>query len=248
MKRILTVLAGMLLMTTLAAMAQIQTESATAAEILDQVNTAWQGESFHGIIALELVLGGQTKSHKLELWTLGEELAMVRVLEPEIDRNTGYLQLGDELWYYAPGIGAIELPAIAMGDALFGSGPSLEDVSRGTLANDYEVTAELTETGHFLTLVPHEDAPVVFGKLELTVTFDYVIELMVYYDQRGNVSQTATFSDITEIAGRRLATTIVIEDSFGDKTVERIEFAQFDLQLDPQFFTLDTFDTWGDEQ
>ncbi len=247
MKRFLTVLAGMLLLTTLTAMGQVQTESMTAAEILNRVNAAWQGESFHGVIALELVLGGQTKSHKLELWTLGEELALVRVLEPTIDLNSGYLQLGDELWYYAPGIGAIQLPAVAIGDALFGAGPSLEDVSHGTLSNDFEVTAAYTETGYFLTLIPHEDAPVVFGKLELAVTGEYVLEQMVYYDQRGDVTQTATFSDITAISGRNVATTIVIEDRYGDRTVEHIEFAQFDLQLDAQFFTLDTFETWGND-
>lgn len=86
-------------------------QDSTAEEILERVNAAWQGESFHGVVELEIVLSGQTKSHTLEVWTLGEELALVRVLEPEIDLNSGYLQLEDDLWYYAPGIGSIKLPA-----------------------------------------------------------------------------------------------------------------------------------------
>jgi len=215
--------------------------------ILDRVNSAWQGDSFHGIISLGIVLGGQTKSHKLEVWTLGEELALIRVLEPEIDLNSGYLQLSDELWYYSPSVGSIKLPAMAIGDALFGAGPSLEDLSHGTLSDDYDASVEKTETGFFLTLIPHLDAPVVYGKLEIWVTADYVIERLIYYDQRGDVLQTAEFSDVVEIGERKFATTIVIEDSFGDRTIERIELAEFDLELDALFFSIETFESWGDD-
>ncbi len=222
-----------------------------AETLLDRVNAAWQGDSFHAILGLDIVLGGQTKSHKLEVWTLGEELALIRVLEPEIDLNSGYLQLGDDLWYYSPDVGSIKLPTIALGDALFGAGPSLEDLSHGTLSDDYDTTVEMINiegvSQYFLTLVPHPDAPVVYGKLEITVSADYVMEKLVYYDQREAVVQTATFTDIIDIGGRKFATTITIEDAYGDRTVERIENPQFDLDLDAMFFSLDTFEAWGDD-
>jgi len=226
-----------------------------AEAILDRVNSAWQGDSFHGIIGLDIVLSGQTKSHKLEVWTLGEELALVRVLEPEIDLNSGYLQLGDDLWFSSPAAGSIKLPAMAIGDALFGAGPSLEDLSHGTLSDDYDASVEarpldesdVADGGFFLTLVPHLDAPVVYGKLEIWVTADDVLERLVYYDQRGGVLQTAVFSDVVEIGDRKLATTVVIEDRYGDRTIEQIELAEFDLPLEVEFFRLETFGTWEDE-
>jgi len=217
-----------------------------AETILDRVNSAWQGDSFHGIIALDIVLSGQTKSHKLEVWTLGEELAFIRVLEPEIDLNSGYLQLGDELWYYSPAVGSIKLPAVAIGDALFGSGPSLKDLSHGTLSDDYDASADVTDAGFFLTLIPHLDAPVVYGKLEIWVTTDYVMERLIYYDQRGGVLQTASFLDVIEVANRKFPTTILIEDAYGDQTIQRIEGPQFDLELDAAFFSIETFEGWGD--
>jgi hypothetical protein len=173
-------------------------------------------------------------------------------LEPEIDLNSGYLQLGDDLWYYSPMVGSIKLPTVALGDALFGAGPSLEDLSHGTLSDDYDATVEIIESEacnqYFLTLVPHPDAPVVYGKLEITVSMDYVMERLVYYDQRETVVQTATFTDIVDIGTRRFATTIIILDEvYGDRTVERIEDLQFDLALDVMFFSLDTFEAWGDD-
>jgi len=231
--------------------AHAQEEALDAETILDRVNQAWQGDSFHGIMGLDIVLGGQTKSHKLEVWTLGEELALIRVLEPEIDLNSGYLQLGDDLWYYSPDVGSIKLPTVALGDALFGAGPSLEDLSHGTLSDDYDATVDIIDnegvSQYFLTLIPHPDAPVVYGKLEIWVSIDYVMEKLVYYDQREAVVQTATFTDIIEIGDRKFATTITIEDAYGDQTVERIENPQFDLELDAMFFSLDTFEAWGDD-
>ena len=225
--------------------ATAQEDALDAEVILDRVNSAWQGDSFHGIIALEIVLSGQTKSHKLEVWTLGEELALIRVLEPEIDLNSGYLQLEDDLWYYSPAVGSIKLPAVAIGDALFGAGPSLQDLSHGTLSDDYDASVDVTDDGFFLTLIPHLDAPVVYGKLEIWVTADYVMERLIYYDQRGDVLQTADFSDVVEMGDRKFATTITIEDSFGDRTIERIEQPQFDLELDAAFFSIETFEGWG---
>lgn len=234
------------------ALAQEDTQTTLDADlILDRVNSAWQGDSFHAILALDIVLDGQTKSHKLEVWTLGEELALIRVLEPEIDLNSGYLQLGDDLWYYSPAVGSIKLPSVALGDALFGAGPSLEDLSHGTLSDDYDVAVAANpagDGGYFLTLIPHPDAPVVYGKLEIWVSADYVLEQLVYYDQRGNIVRTAKFTDVIEVGKRKFATTIIIEDAYGDMTIERIEQPQFDLELDATFFSLDTFEAWGDDR
>jgi len=247
-RRVIWVLALTVVLVGLSAVAQEDVPGLDPYQILDRVNAAWQGDSFHGIITLDIVLGGQTKSHKVEVWTLGEELALIRVLEPEIDRNSGYLQSGDDLWFYSPDVGAISLPSMAIGDALFGAGPSLEDLSRGTLSEGFDVDAEETETGYFLTLAPHPDAAVVYGKLELLVSSDYVMKRLIYYDQRGGVVQTADFSDVIDIGGRRFATSTVIEDSYGDRTIQRIEDVQFDLDLDVAFFNLDTFESWGEDE
>lgn len=224
-------------------------EDLTAQEVFERSRAAWQGESFHGVVGLEIVLGGQTKSHVLEVWTLGEDYALIRVLEPEEDVGSGYLQVEDQLWYYSPLVGtSIKLPAIAIADALFGSGPSLEDLSHGTLSDDYDATVEATESGYFLVLVPHPDAPVVYGKLEIHVTAEFVMGKIVYYDQRGEVLRTATFSSVVEIGERRFPTEVVIKDASGDRTIQRIENPEFDIEIDPGFFSLETLETLGEPE
>jgi hypothetical protein len=241
MKRRFLIAALLLAAIGLTAAAQGQTESLTAKEILDRTRSAWQGESFHGVVELVIVLSGQTTSHVLEVWTLGEDYALLYVLEPEEDAGSGYLQVKDQLWYYSPLVGsAIEFPSIALANALFGSGPSIDDLSHGTLSDDYDVAVKKIETGWFLTLAPHPDAPVVYGKLEIRVSADFVIEEIVYYDQRDAVLRTATFSKVVEVDGKRVPTLVKIEDASGDRTIQRLIDPKFDADIDASFFTLET--------
>ncbi|MCX6094304.1 MAG: outer membrane lipoprotein-sorting protein [Candidatus Bipolaricaulota bacterium] len=225
-----------------AASAQVDVPTGTpdARAILDQVRTTWQGDSFHAVVRLEITFAGATKLHVLEVWTLGEDYALLRVLEPAADVGSGYLQIGDDLWYYSPTAGkAIKLPSMALGDALFGAGPSLSDLALDTLSEDFDATVEATDGGYSLTLVPHADAPVVYGKLELTVTNDYAIVRLVTYDQRGEAVRTATFSELVDLGGRKVPTLIVLEDTSGDRTVQQITNPEYNLNLDPSFFTLE---------
>jgi len=241
MKRSLFVALGLTVVCALVVVAQSDAPL-TADEILDRTRDAWRGDSFHAVLELEIVLSGQTKSHVLEVWTLGDDLALVRIHEPVEDAGSGYLEADGKLWFYSPLLGdAIELPAIALGQALFGSGPSLDDMSRGTLSNDYDVTLSMIDDGgYFLTLIPHPTAPVVYGKLELDVTAEFVMERVVYYDQRGEVLRTAVFTDVVDLDGRLVPTYIEIVDASGDRTIERVIDPEFDLDIDASFFTLET--------
>jgi len=233
----------MLAITALWAGLVVTAQALDAEEILDQIRVSWQGDSFHAVLSLEVALGEQTKSHVLEVWTLGDDYALLRIIEPESDAGSGYLQVGNDLWYYSPSIGtSIKLPAIALADAIFGSGPSIEDLSHNTLSDDYDVTAQVTGDGFLLTLVPHSDAPVVYGKLELFVSVDYVLQQIVYYDQRETVLRTTTFSNVIKIDGRMLPTLIVTKDVSGNRTTERIEDPEYNLDLDPSFFTIENLE------
>lgn len=241
-KRTLFVTVALTVVCALGATAQSQTVSLSADEIFERTRDAWRGDSFHGTLDLEIVLSGQTKSHVLEAWTLGEDLALIRIHEPEEDAGSGYLEADGKLWYYSPTLGnAIELPAMALGQALFGSGPSLDDLSHGTLSDDYDSqVSELDDEGYVLTLIPHSDAPVVYGKLVIDISPNFVIRKIVYYDQRDAVLRTAVFSDVIDVDGNLMPTFIEIVDSAGDRTIERVIDPQFDLDVDESFFTLET--------
>lgn len=223
--------------------------------LLDCARENWVGEAFQGTILLQLFRPGYSREYRLEVWSdAGGERALIRVLEPEEERGSGYLLLEEELWYYSPQAGqAIPLPPSALSQAFLGSDLALEDVYRGTLSGQYD--AELlgtrpTEEGdriHRLRLTPKPEAPVVYGKLELELRdSDCAVLLIDYYDQRGTLIREASFAEFVRIElegqlARTVPLKVVVDDLLveGSRTIELIETYEFGLAIPPERFTLE---------
>ncbi len=214
-------------------------EDLTAFQVMDKAKANWQGDTFHGVVSLEISQAAQSRSYRVEAWTQGETLGLIRFLAPAADAGSGYLLNGDALWYYAPAAGkAVSLPKMALSDSLFGSGPALEDLLQGTLSDNYDATMKRDGTDYLLALTPKPQAPVVYGHLDVRVREDFAIVSIDYYDQRGAVLRTAKFSEYLSLPGRVVATLIVVEEKNGDRSVERLENPEFDIAIDPKVFTI----------
>ena len=213
----------------------------TAEELLEAARAAWRGETFQATVALEVTRGGETTSYRLELWAQGETHALIRILEPEEDRGSGYLLVDDELWYYTPTLGRpISLPPMALQEGLFGSGLDLESILRGTTSDSYEVdfSTDPPDEGYRIVLTPLPTAAIVYGRLEILLRVDLAIQQIVYFDQRGQVVKTARVIEFLELPDRTVPGTILVEEASGDRTVQTFERLVVDEPLDPALFTL----------
>jgi outer membrane lipoprotein-sorting protein len=215
----------------------------SAEEVLSKARAAWQGDSFHALVDLDVTQGVQTSSYRMEVWTKGGNDALLRILAPEDQAGSGYLMTEDEIWYYAPDVGtAVKLPSIALADSVFGAGPALDDLFRSTLSQDYSATMQTTSSGYVLTLTPRPDAAVVYGHLEIDVRDDFVLSRVVYYDQRDQILRTATFTDDVALADRTLPTTVTVVEANGDTTVERLIDPEFGVEIDASLFTVQSLE------
>lgn len=251
-------LIGMLMLLTLVLVQQAQ-ETPSADELLECARRNWVEGTFHGLIRLELTRPEYSRIYRLEVWTEGDDKALMRLLEPEEDAGSGYLRVGDELWYYHPDVGqAISLPPSALSESFLGADVSLEDLYRGTLSERYD--AELLGSRpasedespvegdriYQLRLTPKPEAPVVYGKLELKVrASDCAVLVIDYYDQRQTLIRQAKFSNFVRVGseGReRVVPLLMIFDDFlneGSRTVEEVESYEFDVEIPPETFTLE---------
>jgi hypothetical protein len=232
-------LIGALVLPAFAAMAQ----EFDAFEVLDRARANWQGETFHGVVSLEIVQAGQSRAYRAEVWSQGEDLGLIRFLAPPADAGSAYLMTPAEVWYYAPAVGkAVPLPAIAVADSLFGSGPALEDLVHGTLSDKYDAAMARDGADYVLTLTPKPEAAVVYGSLVVRVRDDFAIVSIDYYDQRGGILRTARSSEYVDLPGRVIPTSIVIEEKNGDRSIERLESVEFGIAIDPSVFTVENLE------
>lgn len=215
----------------------------TPFQVVDRVRDNWQGSSFHCTVALEVTQSGTMRSYHVEVWSQGDDKGLIRFLAPEADAGSGYLMLGDEVWYYAPAAGkAISLPGIAAADALCGGGPAVEDLLHGTLSDRYEASYVRDGTDYVITLTPLPDAPVVYGSLVVRVREDFALLEIVYNDQRGEMLRTARFSEYVTQGDRVLPTYLSIAERNGDLTVERLENPEFGIAIPDSVFTVENLE------
>lgn len=210
--------------------------------VMERARAIWTIEAFHALIRWEITTEEKVTTYLMEIWMVGDDMGLIRILAPVEDAGTGYLLLGDELWYYSPLIGeAIPLPAIVLHEGLLGSGMALDDLFRGALADRYriEFAPDQPDAGYVLHLHPFPGEPLVYGRLEVTLRADYALLMIVYYDQREGLIRTARFSELTEIDGRLVPFVVTIEEPDGDRTIQTIESLVLDPEIDPAIFTIE---------
>ena len=98
-----------------------------------------------------------------------------------------------------------------MNQSWMGSDFSNKDISRTTeILEDYDHTLTATKIDqehniYTVTSIPHEDAPVVWGKEVLIIRDDYVILEQQYWDQDGILIKVMKTSEVAEMDGRAIA-------------------------------------------
>jgi hypothetical protein len=141
----------------------------------------------------------------------------------------------------------IKVPTSMMMGAWMGSHFTNDDlVKESRMIRDYtiEISFEGQRDGTAVwefTLTPHPDAAVVWGKVTLEVRQeDRMPTWQRYYDERGKLVRTLTFSDYREMGGRLVPARMkmVPVDDPNEHTLVLYEDLHFDVPIDDEFFSL----------
>jgi hypothetical protein len=216
--------------------------------IVDCVDRIMRGESSQGISTMEVVTENWSRAMEMQMWSLGTEHALVRILSPRKDAGTATLKAGTEIWNYLPRVDrTIKIPASLMSASWMGSHFTNDDlVKESRLIEDYEITLAYegerdgVEVWEF-DLVPRPEAPVVWGRIGYQVRKGDTMPVWArYYDEDGELVRTMTFFDYRELGGRLVPATmrVVPEDKPGEFTEVRYSELEFDVELDEEFFSL----------
>lgn len=119
-------------------------------------------------------------------------------------------------------------------------------VNESSIVNDYDhrVLAEEVIDGYNcykIELIPHEDAPVVWGKIYSWVSKDKFFALKnEYYDEDDVLVNLETLSNIKNVGDRTIPTkfTIVPVDKDGQYTMMEFENIKFNIPIDDSFFSI----------
>ena len=218
-----------------------------ATEIIKKAEEKIRGESSRGEMQMIIVRPSWERTISFETWSKGTEFSLTLVTAPAKEEGQTFLKRENELWQYNPTINRmIKLPPSMMSQGWMGSDFSNDDILKeSSLTKDYNHTLLSEETydgqeTYKIELVPKADAAVVWGKIIKWISRDEFLQLKSeYYDEDDYLIKTETASDIKTLDGRVIPThfEIIPADEEGNKTIMNIEDMEFNIDINPGFFS-----------
>jgi len=177
----------------------------------------------------------------------GRKDALIRFTAPAKDAGSATLKQGEKMWTFTPKLNrTIRLPFSLMSQSWAGSDFSYNDLSRTDKLlefYDLEIVRREEQDGHIIytiDAIPHDDAPVVWGKEEMVLRDDYVLLSQTYFDQKMEALKRMETLEIGELDGRTFGTRMRMSklDEPDNYTELHYAAADFDVELDDRVFTV----------
>lgn len=218
-----------------------------AREIVAKAENARYGESSKGHMTIKIVRPKWTREMSMKNWSLGDDYALTMVTAPAKEKGMAFLKRKKEVWNWVPSIQRlIKLPPSMMMQSWMGTDFTNDDlVNQSSMSEDYDhkILTEEEVDGHEcwkIEMIPHEDAPVVWGKVIIWVTKEHYLGLKTeFYDEDMDLVSTLQGSDIKEMDGQMIPAQLemIPADKEGHKTVMIQNSIEFDVELNESFFT-----------
>ncbi len=186
----------------------------TIEELLNTTDDLYRGESSEGTVQMNVKTARWERSMSMKMWTKGTEKSLIIIESPPKEAGMATLKVEDNIWNYLPKVDrTMKVPASMMSGSWMGSHFTNDDlVKESRMVDDYtfEMTsrpADNPEGQYVITCTPKPDAPVVWGKVVVEITGDTELPTEItYWDEKGNLKRTMTFSDVQDVGGRQAPT------------------------------------------
>lgn len=218
----------------------------TAQSLIEGALDLTRGVSSYTELTMTIHRPAWERTLSLAAWTRGREDALIRFTAPPKDAGTATLKKGEQMWTYSPKIRReIRLPSSMMSQQWAGSDFSYNDLSRSDKYlryYDFEIIRTEARDGHTvytLDMIPHDDAPVVWGKETLVLRDDYVTLRQTFYDQELKPVKRVVTLEVGDLGGRTFALAMRMQsvDKEDSWTEIRYVAADFDAEVDDSLFT-----------
>ncbi|MGH0036867.1 MAG: outer membrane lipoprotein-sorting protein [Myxococcota bacterium] len=177
--------------------------------------------------------------------------SFIRIDRPPKDDGTTFLKLHPNLWMYVPRVErTVRIPPSMMLQSWMGSdftnddlvreSSEIDDYDHTLLGTDPEVEHLAGRSAHVVEYRPHEDAPVVWGRILAWLDVERGAPLrQEFFDEDGEKLRVLLFSDLRKVDERWVPHRweLVPLDKPGHGTVIEIDSIRFDTDFDESVFT-----------
>ena len=213
--------------------------------VVKHIDDLYRSKSSHGTFSMEVKTKNYHRTLTMEQWSIGQDEALMVIRKPQREAGTATLRTEQGLWNYAPRADRlIRIPSGLLSESWMGSHFTNDDLMReSSYYEDFTTTQSWTQEGGTtylkLTMIPKEDAAVVFTKLEFFLTAEGWLPVRSDYWDGDEIVRRMYFEDIQTMGGRKIATIMrmVPTDKPNEFTKVTYESMAFDVKVDKSLFT-----------
>ena len=225
----------------------VNTSAQDAAEIIEKMEETMRGHSSYAEMTMIIERPRFTREVSMRSWSLGNDYSLIQITAPARDQGTTFLKRNNEIWNYVPNIDrTIKMPPSMMSQSWMGSDFTNDDLVReSSTVDDYEhriLQEDVVEgrTAWVIELIPKPESPIVWGKVLMWVDQEEFFQLKVEnYDQRDELANRLDFQELKMLGQRFIPSKMILTptDRPDQRTILIYNDLQFDIDIDPSFFT-----------
>jgi hypothetical protein len=219
----------------------------TVDELLRRVDDLLRGSSSRGTMTMRIQSTRWHRELSMKVQSKGADRTLIQILSPPKEKGTATLKVEKNIWHYLPKVDrTIKVPASMMSGAWMGSHFTNDDLVRESRFEkdydcDFEKLADGPDGHYLIACIPREDAPVVWGRVEVSIrASDELADEVRFLDERGSLKRTMLYEDIGDLGGKRLPRRVLVipADKPGELTEISYAEMEFDVEIPDRTFSL----------
>lgn len=221
-----------------------------AKEIIQKAIDLMYGKKTYSVITMTITKPAWSRTVTMKAWSIEPDYSIVYITEPSRDKGTVTLKRKTEIWNWIPAVQkTIKIPPSMMLASWMGSDFTNDDLVRASsVVQDYKHTYLGEERYaeydcYKIELIPKPEAGVVWGKIITWITKqDYMQLKEDFYDEDGTLVRSMIGSKPKIFGGHLLPSysEMIPYNKPGNKTSFETKELDFDLNITPEFFSIQT--------
>jgi hypothetical protein len=226
---------------------EINAQTLSAKDIVKKADDKSRGLTSQGEMTMTIIRPAWTRSITMKSWQKGGTYALILITAPAKDKGQVFLKIKTDMWNWLPSIDKmIKIPPSMMMQSWMGSDFTNDDLVReSSIVTDYEHKLVRQETlrdqqCYKIELIPHESAPVTWGKVVVWITIKgFDVWKAEYYDEDLKLINVMNASNIKRMGDREIPVKLEIipADKPNNKTVLETKSIVFDKPINTDFFS-----------
>ncbi len=217
----------------------------TSSQIIKKVEDNLNGKSAYMQFTMIVKTKRYERKMQMQSWSEGNDKSFIKVIYPKKDRGITFLKIDNQMWQYVPKIEkTIKIPSSMMLQSWMGSDFTNDDLAKeSSILEDYDhKLIDQNSTTYSIELIPKEDAAVVWGKIIMIVSKEYMLPTNThYYDEDNVLIRTLNYQKFQQLSDRMYPTYWEMlpktKDKKDHKTIVIVDEAEFDKEIDSSYFT-----------